>query len=242
MQNKSIFPQLIFFNIFFQIIFFTLMFNPEASSIKNRFVERGCYYAEINEFLSKLLQKEGFSGLSLRLHERPIRVVIRLEKTTEVLKDNSVLLKQIKALIGKRLQEDVSNIDILIEMVKNKGLCPAIQAEFIRSKFEENIPYRRSVVSAIKNIKSAGGQGCVIEVSGKLKGQRARSVKTIDGKIIHAGQPKEEFMRYATTSVLLKQGIIGIKVGIMLPQDDEGIKGPVYDMVDKIKVLPIKEE
>lgn len=54
--------------------------------------------------------------------------------------------------------------------------------------------------------------GCEVVVSGKLRGQRAKSMKFVDGLMIHSGDPCNDYVDSATRHVLLRQGVLGIKV------------------------------
>lgn len=76
----------------------------------------------------------------------------------------------------------------------------------------------------------SGAKGCEVVVSGKLRAARAKSMKFTDGTystrlniitkliiwtlgfMIHSGQPARDFVDYAVRHVLLRQGVLGIKV------------------------------
>ena len=49
-------------------------------------------------------------------------------------------------------------------------------------------------------------------MSGKLRGQRAKSMKFVDGLMIHSGDPCNDYVDTACRHVLLRQGVLGIKV------------------------------
>lgn len=51
-------------------------------------------------------------------------------------------------------------------------------------------------------------KGCEVVVSGKLRGQRAKSMKFVDGLMIHSGEPTNDFVDSATRHVLLRQGTV----------------------------------
>jgi len=85
-------------------------------------------------------------------------------------------------------------------------------------------------------------KGCEIVVSGKLRGQRAKSMKFRDGYMIKSGQPTKDYVDVAIRHVLLRQGVLGIKVAIMLPWDPSGKTGPRTPQPDVVKVLEPKEE
>ena len=108
----------------------------------------------------------------------------------------------------------------------------------------------------------SGAKGCEVIVSGKLRGQRAKSMKFVDGFMIHAGNPTREYIDSAVTHVLLRQGlyihvpchscwpylvhalqcmlfappsgVLGIKVKIMLPHDPTGKSGPKKPLPDQV--------
>ena len=62
----------------------------------------------------------------------------------------------------------------------------------------------------------SGAKGCEVIVSGKLRGQRAKSMKFVDGFMIHAGNPTREYIDSAVTHVLLRQGVYFANVSIDL--------------------------
>jgi small subunit ribosomal protein S3e len=55
----------------------------------------------------------------------------------------------------------------------------------------------------------------------------------------HAGQV---YTDVAVRHVLLRQGVIGIKVSIFLPQDPQGLIGPKIPLDDVVTILEPKEE
>jgi small subunit ribosomal protein S3e len=68
----------------------------------------------------------------------------------------------------------------------------------------------------------SGAKGCEIVVSGKLRGQRAKSMKFLDGLMIHSGDPCNHYVQKAVKHVELRQGVLGIRVKIMLNWDSTG--------------------
>ncbi len=52
----------------------------------------------------------------------------------------------------------------------------------------------------------SGAKGCEVIVSGKLRGQRAKSMKFVDGFMVHSGFPTREYIDSAVTHVHLRQG------------------------------------
>jgi ribosomal protein S3 len=64
----------------------------------------------------------------------------------------------------------------------------------------------------LRFVMESGAKGCEVVVSGKLRAARAKSMKFTDGFMIHSGQPARDFVDYAVRHVLLRQGVLGIKV------------------------------
>jgi hypothetical protein len=60
--------------------------------------------------------------------------------------------------------------------------------------------------------------------------------------MIHSGQPARDFIDEATRHVLLRQGVLGIKVKIMRGSDPEGKAGPQKSLPDSVTIIEPKEE
>lgn len=70
----------------------------------------------------------------------------------------------------------------------------------------------RACYGVLRFVMESGAKGCEVVVSGKLRAARAKSMKFTDGFMIHSGQPARDFVDYAVRHVLLRQGVLGIKV------------------------------
>ena len=60
--------------------------------------------------------------------------------------------------------------------------------------------------------------------------------------MIHSGQPAKDFIDSATRHVLLRQGVLGVKVKIMRGSDPEGKSGPQKSLPDHVTIIEPKEE
>src|SRR3569833_3331884 len=67
-------------------------------------------------------------------------------------------------------------------------------------------------------------------------------MKFTDGFMIHSGQPAKDFIDSATRHVLLRQGVLGIKVKIMRGSDPAGKAGPQKSLPDAVTIIDPKEE
>jgi len=64
-----------------------------------------------------------------------------------------------------------------------------------------------------------GARGVEVVVSGKLRAQRAKSMIFRDGYMIKSGDPVNHYIDEAIRHIKLKQGVMGIRVKIMLPYE-----------------------
>lgn len=80
----------------------------------------------------------------------------------------------------------------------------------------------RACYSVLRFVMESGARGCEIVVSGKLRGQRAKAMKFVDGLMIHSGDPVNQYVQRAVKHVELRQGVLGIKIKIMLSYDPSG--------------------
>lgn len=128
------------------------------------------------------------------------------------------------------------------EKVSDRGLCAVAQCESLRYKLVGGLAVRRACYGVLRFIIESGAKGCEVVVSGKLRGQRAKSMKFVDGYMIHSGDPTSHYVDTAVRHVLLRQGVLGIKVKIMLPFDPTGKKGPKKPLPDTIQIIEPKEE
>lgn len=76
----------------------------------------------------------------------------------------------------------------------------------------------------------------------KLRVQRAKTMKFSYGYMIYSGNPVRDYVDTPYRHVLLRQGVLGIKVMIMLPYDPTGKTGPQNPLSDSVTVLEPKED
>merc|ERR1719379_2950134 len=116
------------------------------------------------------------------------------------------------------------------------------QAESLRYKLLGGLAVRRACYGVVRFIMENGAKGCEVIVSGKLRAQRAKAMKFKDGYLISTGEPKIHYIDTAVRHVLMRQGVLGVKVKIMLAHDPEGKTGPKLPMPDNVIVHDPKEE
>jgi len=147
------------------------------------------------------------------------------------------------SLIQKRFNfpKDVT-VELYAERVVNRALCAIAQAESLRYKLLGGLAVRRACYGVLRYIMENGAKGVEIIISGKLRGARAKSMKFKDGYMVKSGHAVNIYVDTAVRNILLKQGVLGIKVSIMLPHDPRGKLGPATPLSDDIRIEDPKDE
>merc|ERR1712023_91345 len=211
-------------------------------SKKRKFVADGVFYAELNELLQRELAEDGYSGVEVRQTPARHEIIIRATRTQNVLGEKGRRIRELTAVVQKRFNFPQGSVELYAEKVLNRGLCAVAQAESLRYKLLGGLAVCGACYGVLRFVMENGALGCEVIVSGKLRAQRAKSMKFSDGYMIKAGNPCREFIDSAVRHVLLRQGVLGIKVNIMLPFDPSGKMCPKKPMPDKVDVFEPKED
>lgn len=212
---------------------------------KKKFVADGVFQAELNEFLERTLGMEGYAGIEVRATSMSTEIRIKATKAKEILEKSGRKVRELKSLIEKRYNfNDVDNkVELSIKPLPyDRNLCASAQAENLKYKLLGGTPVRLAANNILASVMRRGGaKGCEVIISGKIRGQRAKSQKYKQGYLVSTGQPKLEFVDVACRHVELRQGILGVKVKIM--QDSERAIGKYRKiMPDAVKIHEPKDE
>ncbi|KAJ4708798.1 40S ribosomal S3-like protein [Melia azedarach] len=211
-------------------------------SKKRKFVADGVFFAELNEVLTRELAEDGYSGVEVRVTPMRTEIIIRATRTQNVLGEKGRRIRELTSVVQKRFKFPENSVELYAEKVNNRGLCAIAQAESLRYKLLGGLAVRRACYGVLRFIMESGAKGCEVIVSGKLRAQRAKSMKFKDGYMISSGQPVNEYIDSAVRHVLLRQGVLGIKVKIMLDWDPKGKQGPTTPLPDVVTIHPPKDE
>lgn len=213
----------------------------EKISKKRQCVADGVFYAELDEFLNRELFEVGYSGVSIRKSTMKTEIIIRAPRPQEIIGENSRRINELTALVQKRFGFNENNVVLYAERVVERSLCAQTQAEALKYRLLAGLPVRRAAYAVIRSALDAGAKGCEVIVSGKLRQQRANAMKFKEGYMIKTGNACKEFVDEAVRHVLVKQGMLGVKVRIMKATDPEGRIGPKKTLPDIIVVHEPKE-
>ncbi|XP_038983066.1 40S ribosomal protein S3-2 isoform X2 [Phoenix dactylifera] len=176
-------------------------------SKKRKFVADGVFFAELNEVLTRELAEDGYSGVEVRVTPMRTEIIIRATRTQNVLGEKGRRIRELTSVVQKRFNFPENSVELYAEKVNNRGLWAIAQAESLRYKLLGGLAVRRACYGVLRFIMESGAKGCEVIVSGKLRAQRAKSMKFKDGYMISSGQPVNEYIDSAVRHVLLRQDI-----------------------------------
>jgi len=203
-------------------------------SKKKKFVKDGVFFAEINEFLRRMLAEDGYAGVEIKPQPDSTHIIIKCTKIPEVVKRIPYIQKLIQ--LRHKFSTDES-LKVFAEKVTARGLSARAQAQSICYKLKGGLAVRRACYGVLKFIMDDGqAKGVEIIISGKLRGARAKAMKFNEGYMVTSGDATNYYIREAVEHVLLRQGTIGVRVKIMLPYDPEGLKGCARQLPDIVVV------
>jgi small subunit ribosomal protein S3e len=211
-------------------------------SKKRKIVADGVFQAELNHFFQKELAEDGYTGLEVRVGGSKTEIILQATKTNNILGEKGRRIRELTSFVQRRFGLGENEVEIYADKVQNRGLSAVAQCESLRYKLIGGLPVRRACYGVLRFVMESGAKGCEVIVSGKLRGQRAKAMKFQDGLLIHSGEPCNDYLDQAVRHVLLKQGVLGIKVKIMLDHDPTGKLGPRKPLPDQVIIVEPKEE
>ncbi|ABN64986.1 predicted protein [Scheffersomyces stipitis CBS 6054] len=209
-------------------------------SKKRKLVADGVFYAELNEFFTRELAEQGYAGVEVRKTPTKLEVIVKASNTQGVLGEQGRRIHELTSLLVKRFKLSPEGIVIYAERVEERGLSAAVQAEGLKAKLLSGLPIRRAAYGVLRFAMGAGAKGVEVVISGKLRAARAKSQKYSDGFMIHSGQPTKDFIDIAIRHVLMRQGVLGIKVKIM--KDPAANRFGPKSLPDAVKISEAKDE
>jgi len=219
-----------------------MMASRSKMSTKRKFVADGVFYAELNELLIRELAEDGYAGVEVRTTPHRTEIIIRATRTQNVLGEKGQRIRELTSVVQKRFDFDDGAVELYAERVQNRGLCAQAQAESLKFKLLGGLAVRRACYGVVRFVMEAEAKGVEVIVTGKLRGQRAKAMKFGDGYMIKTGHAGQVYTDSAVRHVLMRQGVIGIKVSIMLPHDPKGLQGPSMPLDDVVTIMEPKEE
>jgi len=187
------------------------------------------------------LAEDGYAGLEVRKTNARTEIIVKATRTQDVLGEKGQRIREMTSVVQKRFGFPDGGVEIFAERVANRGLCAQTQAESLKYKLIGSLPVRRACYGVLRFVMEQGAKGAEVSVSGKVRGQRAKTQKFADGYMIKTGQAHREYVDEAVRHVLMRQGVLGVKVAIMMDYDPKGVNGCKTLLSDVITILEPKD-
>jgi small subunit ribosomal protein S3 len=171
-------------------------------------------FAELDEFFEKELKDAGYGGLEVQKSPVGITLKVYVARPGLAIGRRGTGIKDLTDKVAARFK--LANPQIAVTEVENPELNARIMAARIAQIASRGTAFRRAAMWSVNNIMNAGAAGVEISVAGKLRSDRSHSEKYRAGIVPKSGDTAARSVTEATTDVLTKMGLCGIKVKIAL--------------------------
>jgi len=177
-------------------------------------LEFGKLHQKVDDFLKEYLKEAGYNGVRILNVPMGLVVTIYTSKPGVVIGPDGRNIRELQNALQTKF--GLENPQVNVAEVENSDLEPQLVAQMICRALERGVKYRRAARIALRRIAAAGAVGCEIRVAGKLTTDRSRFEKFTYGYMPAAGDPVAKNVKIGKASVLLPQGLIGVKVKVLL--------------------------
>ncbi len=185
-------------------------------AIERRFIEENIKNASIDEYLAKTLERAGYGGVDIKRSPLGTRVIVQVETPGVVIGRKGKAIRKLTTDLETEFNLEKPQIEV--ENLPRPEFNANVMANLLASDLEKGIHFRRAAYFLLRKIMNSGAKGVEIIISGKLTGERSRSVRFYQGYIKKSGNPALESVSTGYASAKRKLGVIGIRVKIM-PDD-----------------------
>ena len=171
-------------------------------------------FAELDEFFEKELKDAGYGGLEIQKSPVGTTLKVYVARPGLAIGRRGTGIKDLTDKVAAKFK--LANPQIAVTEVENPELNARIMAARIAQIASRGTAFRRAAQWSVNNIMNAGAAGVEISVAGKLRSDRSHGEKYRAGIVPKSGESAARSVTEATTDVLLKLGLYGIKVKIAL--------------------------
>ena len=189
------------------------MSQVEKSAVKS-LLSMHRNYAELDEYLEAQLKEAGYAGVDIQRNPVGTRITVFVTRPGLAIGRRGTGIKELTERVAQKF--NLPNPQIAVSEVERPELNPRIMAQRTAQIVARGTAFRRAANWTMTTIMEAGAMGCEIGVAGKLRSDRAHKEKYRMGVVPKSGETADEIVRSATTDVLLKLGLFGIKVKIAI--------------------------
>jgi len=171
-------------------------------------------FAELDEFFERELRDAGYGGLEVQKSPVGTTLKVYVARPGLAIGRRGTGIKELTDKVAAKFA--LPNPQIAVSEVTNPELNARIMAGRIAQIVSRGTAFRRAATWTVNNIMNAGAAGVEVSVRGKLRSDRSHGEKYRAGVVPKSGDTAERSVSSATTDVLLKLGLYGIKVKIAL--------------------------
>ena len=201
--------------------------------IERQFLTRKIKEFQIEEFMSSVLDKAGYSHTEIQRTPLGEKVIIFTSRPGLIVGKKGANIKDLTEVLKRKFQ--LENPQIEVAEIENPNLNPRSVARHIIHTFERFGPKRFKSIGykTLQDIMDSGAIGAEIVISGRgVPSSRAKSWRFKAGYLKKSGDIAENFVSKGFATAHLKSGAIGIKVTILTPD---------VELPDKIKIYAVGE-
>ncbi|MHB1867330.1 MAG: 30S ribosomal protein S3 [Nitrososphaerales archaeon] len=181
-----------------------------TKKVMNKFARN----TDIDEFLEKALVEAGYGGVDIATSPVGTRITLYVQRPGLVIGRRGMGIRDLTEKLEKKFGLPNPQISVVEEEVPE--LNPRIMCSRIAQTVIRGTAFRRAALWAMNSMMSAGALGVEIVISGKLRSERAHFERYVAGVVPKSGETAERMVRHATTDVLMKMGLFGVKVSIAI--------------------------
>jgi len=182
---------------------------------EDHFINRGLLKVKVNDFLRRELRRAGYAGVDLQKTPLGMRVVVYASRPGMVIGRRGTTVRELTETLEHDFGLEAPQIEV--SEVEVPELNGAIMAERLAQRLERGDHFRRAAYGVLRRIVGAGAKGVEIAIAGKLTSRRARYQKFRSGFVAKTGEPIRTAVSHGIAYAIMKPGILGVQVRIMLP-------------------------
>jgi len=183
-------------------------------AVERKFVKEAVNRVLVRDFVQHETERAGYGGMEIQRTPLGTRVNIVAERPGMVIGRRGATINELTQKLSG--QFGIENPQISVEEPNyNPGLNAQIMAIKVAESLERGWHFRRVGHSTTQRVMASGAQGVIVEIAGKLTGQRKRREKFIAGHVKYSGETALTLMETGYAQCKKKLGIIGCTVRIM---------------------------
>jgi small subunit ribosomal protein S3 len=183
-------------------------------AVERKFIKEAVNRVLVKDYVKKETERAGYGGMDIQRTPLGTRVNIVAERPGMVIGRRGATINELTTNLHNKF--GIENPQISVEEPNyNPGLNAQIMAIKVAESLERGWHFRRVGHSTTQRVMASGAQGVIVEIAGKLTGQRKRREKFIQGHVKYCGETALTLMDIGYAQCKKKLGVIGCTVRIM---------------------------